>query len=363
MKTYTGVGNRAINKYTSLDLVKFAFVMAFNGYQHRGGVQVGSDLSFHFGALFACEVLRGKGYEVTEKMFTIGFVPWFPFNGFDRSCSWAELGVSKGAFEIAERYHPNYANLTSASKKLMARNAPQVLGENLANDEASKMLVAYTSDGAEKFTTSKTGGTAQAIRMAIDLSIPVRNLGNPLTHKQVMAWVEGQLDNIDYQYDLDSRNFIDHKIASTKPSNAHWVRGDIAKHFQSGEYAAVLHCLNCQGKHGSGVAKALTQAYPGLSEVVAKKGRGKKLLGEYSCLNTDVGVIYNLYGQEFYGRDKKAVYLDYQALDRSLKKVAPFLRGKKVLIPMIGSGTANGCWLSISQILSQYTTIDFYIVR
>lgn len=53
----------------------------------------------------------------------------------------------------------------------MARNAMQVLGPRL--DAPADLVVAYTPGGAV------TGGTGQALRMAGDIGIPVRNLGDP----------------------------------------------------------------------------------------------------------------------------------------------------------------------------------------
>ncbi len=62
------------------------------------------------------------------------------------------------------------------AKKFHARNVQQVLGKNL--DTPTKFVVCWTPDGAEQRTSNKTGGTGQAIRVAISNNIPVFNLYN-----------------------------------------------------------------------------------------------------------------------------------------------------------------------------------------
>ena len=57
----------------------------------------------------------------------------------------------------------------------MDRNAHQVLGLNL--DLPSDFIVTYTENAAIK------GGTAQALRMAKDLNIPVVNVGHNLPYE------------------------------------------------------------------------------------------------------------------------------------------------------------------------------------
>lgn len=64
---------------------------------------------------------------------------------------------------------------------LHARNAMQILGPNL--DRPANLVVAWTPGGAMK------GGTSQAIRMAQDYGIPVRNLGNAEALSRAQAFL------------------------------------------------------------------------------------------------------------------------------------------------------------------------------
>lgn len=81
-------------------------------------------------------------------------------------------GGAKGsdkAFEIAEKYHPYFQNLSEDIKKLHARNSHQVLGKDL-NTPAS-FIICYTPKG------KGTGGTGQALRIAKDYNIPIFDAG------------------------------------------------------------------------------------------------------------------------------------------------------------------------------------------
>ena len=85
--------------------------------------------------------------------------------------------------ELTSKYHPNWKNLKEYVKILMARNANQVLGNDLITP--SEFVLCWTPDGAEspKQRSRDTGGTGQAISIAYDHGIPVINMKNPL-------WIE-----------------------------------------------------------------------------------------------------------------------------------------------------------------------------
>jgi hypothetical protein len=103
------------------------------------------------------------------------YLPWKGFNG-SRSPLYTP---SPGAYVIAERFHPHYAMLSSAAKKLMARNSHQVLGQDL--NTPSEFVVCWTPDGCSTRAsrTEATGGTGQAIAIADATGIPVFNLASP----------------------------------------------------------------------------------------------------------------------------------------------------------------------------------------
>lgn len=363
-KNYTGIGSRAITKYISRDLVEVAFVLAIRGYLHRAGGAIGSDWSYHFGAILAHRFLGNLGERVPLESLTLALIPWEGFNSLSRRDAWVTDRIDKRAFELAKKYHGGWDKLSQAVRKLMARNVHQVLGLDL--DSISEFVVAFTPDGVDgvtRKTTQKTGGTGQAIRLAADYNVPVRNIGDSDVRKRMKAWVNEQIQKISDEYGVDAKAFIDFHIMMEKPSNAKWKNGDIAKEFATGHYDAVIHVCNCQNSMGNGVAKALSKAYPDLKAVDIAKGKGEKKLGTFSVLNTPNGSIYNAYGQLYWGRDKDVLYLDYAKLEKALREIHQFTRKKRVLIPMLGSGTANGCWVSVVQILRQFPDWELTIIR
>lgn len=85
------------------------------------------------------------------------------------------------ALETVNQYHPAPERLSSFARNLMARNAMQVLGPGL--DRPADLIVAYTPGG------DMVGGTAQALRMASDYGIPVRNLGQDVALRRARAYL------------------------------------------------------------------------------------------------------------------------------------------------------------------------------
>lgn len=85
------------------------------------------------------------------------------------------------ALKTVKLFHPVPGKLSDKGRKLMARNAMQVLGAYLASP--SKAVIAWTEDGKMK------GGTSQAIRIANYHKIPVFNLGLPEVLGQFEGWL------------------------------------------------------------------------------------------------------------------------------------------------------------------------------
>jgi hypothetical protein len=94
------------------------------------------------------------------------FLPWKNFNNNP-----SELyGVCPLALKLAEKFHPNWSGLSSAAKKLHARNGYQVLGKDLKT--LSEFVICWTPNASMK------GGTAQALRLAKYFNIPIFNIAD-----------------------------------------------------------------------------------------------------------------------------------------------------------------------------------------
>ena len=83
--------------------------------------------------------------------------------------------------EAAEYFHPNWNRLSQGSEKLMMRNVHQVLGRQKTPE--SEYLVCWTPGGRGE------GGTGQALRIAKDLGIRIRDLGTPESEYMMRRWL------------------------------------------------------------------------------------------------------------------------------------------------------------------------------
>jgi hypothetical protein len=146
-KFYAGIGSRETPQELRPVIHSIAKVLDEAGYILRSGGADGADTFFE-------EAARNK----------VIYLPWPNFNG--RESKFYEL--TDDAFELAKKHHPAYGRLSYGATKLMARNGYQVLGHTLT--EPVDFVICWTKNG------KMTGGTAQAMRIATDLNIPVFNL-------------------------------------------------------------------------------------------------------------------------------------------------------------------------------------------
>lgn len=121
-------------------------------------------------------VLRSGGADGSDKIFEAGS---------DKAGGEKEIYTVEDAnFKsdlIVKDYHPNWKNIkNSYVKKLLSRNAFQILGKDLKTP--CNFVICYTEDGVYngKDTSIKTGGTGTAIRIASGYDIPIFNLGNEI---------------------------------------------------------------------------------------------------------------------------------------------------------------------------------------
>lgn len=130
--------------------------------------------------------------------------------------------------------------------------------------------------------------------------------------------------------------------------------------------------VNCMGVMGAGLAKQIAQRYPfvyaAYRDYCADWDYSEELLGKaygIKCENSSNSrVIYNLFSQYQYGRDKK--YTKEAALEESLWKMINDIRfhySRKgtggmgqicIAIPYgLGCGLAGGDWNEISKIITR----------
>jgi len=165
---YTGIGSRETPDMILNCMANEAYNFAMEGYVLRSGGANGADTAFEEG----CDSMLG-GKEI--------YIPWPEFN--DRPHSETDLYPKKWSqwselFEIAEKFHPAWNNLSIGGKKLHARNVCQVLGFDLKTP--SDFVMCWTKNG------KACGGTGQAIRIAEHYGIKVINLYNEIGRKRVI---------------------------------------------------------------------------------------------------------------------------------------------------------------------------------
>lgn len=156
---YAGIGSRKTPS-EALDLMRrIAVSLRQRGWLLRSGGADGADTAFEQGAGIAKEV----------------YLPWKGFNNNPSPL----FNPSAEAMTLAEGLHPGWHHLSLPTRKLMARNCHQILGQHLHCP--ASVVIAWTPDGCESYATRtrQTGGTGQAISLASLRNIPVVNLKNP----------------------------------------------------------------------------------------------------------------------------------------------------------------------------------------
>lgn len=104
------------------------------------------------------------------------------------------------------------------------------------------------------------------------------------------------------------------------------IKGDVTEAKES----VIIHQVNCQGKMGSGVAKAIKEKFPEAYNVYIKdvnfndwSGKPKtELLGKYNLafVHNREKKIINCFNQLYYGYDGK-LYTDYKAFFNTFLEV------------------------------------------
>lgn len=125
----------------------------------------------------------------------------------------------------------------------------------------------------------------------------------------------------------------------------------------------IAHGVNCQGVMGSGVARVLLEAFPGLRDTYIefcdeKFNEGfapSDLLGSVFLYDGTSHYIANLFTQQTYGRDQ--IHLNYDALHHAVSNLVMKMHELdqyELAIPKIGCGLAGGDWERVKGIFEVY---------
>jgi hypothetical protein len=160
---YAGIGSRETPEPICQQFTRIASFLRTKKYILRSGGADGADMAFEKGAGGLKEI-------------------WLPWPGFNNSTV-PFLPIEDDAYILAKRLHPNWRNLKEGARKLHARNCHQILGKGL--QIPVKFVICWTSDG------KASGGTGQAMRLAMEKEIPIYNLFNDTDRKNLSDFLQG----------------------------------------------------------------------------------------------------------------------------------------------------------------------------
>jgi hypothetical protein len=166
-RAYAGIGSRRTPPDVLALMEALAEQLAGQGWTLRTGLSPGADQAFYRGAH------RGGG-EVEL------YLPWAGFEAGAR----LEVGdervlpePSEAACELGARFHPRWDALTQDARRLLARDAHEVLGADLLSP--AQLVACWTADAGLDGSGLYAEGTGQALRIAHHHGVPVFNLARP----------------------------------------------------------------------------------------------------------------------------------------------------------------------------------------
>jgi O-acetyl-ADP-ribose deacetylase (regulator of RNase III) len=129
--------------------------------------------------------------------------------------------------------------------------------------------------------------------------------------------------------------------------------------------SVIVHCVNCRGVMGSGIAREIKERFPEAYETYRQTYENGVLhLGSVSYVyfpsdhNVQQKIIANAAGQDWYGAGK--VHVDYDATRTcflNINEDMKFFRDEYGIttmnFPLFGCGLAGGDWNIVSQIIEE----------
>lgn len=169
MNYYAGIGSRETPEHILNIMHHIGAYLADQKWTLRSGAANGADASFEEGA-----TRQGGETEI--------FLPWAGFN-FSKSLLHPKTyPFSDEEKKFTAQYHPAWNKCSPSARLLHQRNTRIMLGcEGVHGEEVQpvKFVVAWTQGGELK------GGTAQALRIAMALNVPIINLGAAQTAQEL----------------------------------------------------------------------------------------------------------------------------------------------------------------------------------
>lgn len=136
------------------------------------------------------------------------------------------------------------------------------------------------------------------------------------------------------------------------------IKGDLVDLALKGEFDIIVHGANCQHTMGSGVAKAIREAFPEAYEADLATPNGRSKLGTISVAevtrNGHAFLVVNAYTQDHFGTDRRHVdYIAVMSAMSAVKDLAEEMHPVRIGYPKIGAGLGGGDWAVISAIIDE----------
>jgi hypothetical protein len=158
---YAGIGSQETPKTIQAFMAVIARYLAAKGMHLRSGGAAGADDAFASGTDVAT-IWRPAGvYRPTVQKNLSHTYRYVDYEDME-------------AWRSVERFHPTPNALKAHAYALMARNYRQIVGE--AGYADSRFVVCWTRNGSLDGSERDSGGTGQALRIAVDRAVPVYNL-------------------------------------------------------------------------------------------------------------------------------------------------------------------------------------------
>ena len=165
MKFWAGIGSRQTPPEIMEFMKEIASILEDRGWTLRSGTADDADRTFASGVKKNAEI----------------WIPWERFaKPHNPNHTYKVIDENDvDAFNSVNIFHPEGQNLKESVRKLMARNYRQIRGIDAPD---SKFVICWTPDGQLR------GGTAQAIKIARSLNIPVFNLAIEKDYGRILDW-------------------------------------------------------------------------------------------------------------------------------------------------------------------------------
>lgn len=129
----------------------------------------------------------------------------------------------------------------------------------------------------------------------------------------------------------------------------------IPKDILTVERGVIAHQVNCRGRMGAGLAKAIRKTWP-IVYVLYRDEISYYGLGDCQVIPIHKGLyVANLFGQIDFGNT--GVFTDYGALTKALSLAVEFAEkaGLELFLPfLLGCGLAGGDWKIVSKIIDDF---------